>query len=169
MSDSLAIQLRCTLGWQHDKVLSLSTVADRGSLVTKDDLAYGAGLNQADILWHDRRTLAAVTSEALDLTNSLVDALGQTLTFASVKGLFIQNRATEAGDEILVGGGSEAWASWLGASGDIVRIGPGGVLLVWNPSAAGYAVSDGSADQLRIENPSASEISYDILLLGAAA
>jgi hypothetical protein len=168
MTDSLAIQLRCTLGWQHDKVLSLSTVADRGSLTAKDDLAYGTGLNQADILWHDRRTLATEASEALDLTNALVDALGQTLTFSAIKGLLIQNRATEAGHEILVGGGSQAWASWLGASGDVVRIGPAGVLLVWNPSAAGYAVSDGSADQLRIENPSDAEISYDILLLGAA-
>lgn len=169
MTTSLSSQLRLTLGWQFQNSLDLSTVADNGSIQLDDDLENGSGLDQANLIWHDQRTLAAAAHDDLDLAGTLTDAFGQTVTFTKLKGLLLHNRATTAGEILHVGGGSNPIVDWIGAGGDLVKVGPAGILLLWNPSLAGYTVTASTADVLRITNAGIGSIDYDILLLGVSA
>lgn len=169
MTTSLTSQLRLTLGWQYQNTLDLSTVADNGSIQLDDDLENGSGLDQANLVWHDRRTLAAAANDDLDLAGVLSSGFGQTVSFAKLKGMLIHNRATSAGEVLHIGGGSNPISDWIGASGDIVKVGPNGILLLWNPSLAGYAVTASTADILRITNAGSGSVDYDILLLGVSS
>jgi len=171
MATSLATGLKCALAWHSTKELGLGSVKDAHQLICEDSLANGAGLDQAEELWHDRRTLDPAEAEVLDLAGGLTNAFGDSVAFARIKGLWLANRASAADAVLLVGGGADgsgdqAWASWLGAAGNQVRVGPAGLLLVWNPAAAGFVVGAGTTDRLRIANLSSSSLDYDIVLLG---
>ena len=59
-----------------------------------------AAADQADTIWSDQRTVAAGTSDSLDLTNLTHTLFGSTLAIdlASVKAIFIVNTSTTSGD-----------------------------------------------------------------------
>lgn len=170
MTISLASQLALSIAWQYQNTLDLSTVKDHGVRQLDDALASGTGLDQADLVFHDKRTLSATSSESLDLAGGLTDAFGQSLAFARIKAITIRNLATTAGYHLEVGGAaSNAFVNWVGDASDVLRIGPGGVMQLWNPSAAGYAVTAGTGDLLKINNPNGASLEYEIILIGASA
>ncbi len=146
----------------------LSTPNDTLILNLADALASGTAIDQADLLFHDERTLAA-TSEELDLAGGLTSSFGATLTFVKIKGILIRNTSETAGDILAVGGAAaNAFANWVGNTSDIVNVGPNGFLLLWNPSLAGYGVTAGTADLLKID-AGANTITYEIMLIGTSA
>lgn len=130
------------------------------------ELADGTGDDQGNIQWHDTRSLAASATENLDLAGSLVDAFGNTLTFAAVKALFIKNNST--GTQVLSVGGaaSNVWSPFANTS-DIITINPGGVLFMMD--GTGWAVSGGTSDLLKIANAAGAALTYDILIWGDSA
>lgn len=174
MTTSLSTTVKLVLSWIHKNALDLGEVKDANSLVLEDTLADGIALDEADAIWHDRRTLAAGANDDLDLAGALADAFGKTLTFARIKAIAIQNRTATAGVNLEIGGGDDgagnnAFASWLGDASDKLQVGPEGGLLLWNPSLAAYAVTAGTGDILRIHNASGSDSAeYDIVLVGAS-
>jgi hypothetical protein len=119
--------------------------------------ASGSGANQALKIFSDQRTVA--TTETLDLAGTLVDALGVTLTFATVKLLYFFAAAANAGN-LSVGGGN--WSAWTGAAGDLVLVQPGGVFLLTAPGA-GFTVTATSADVLTVAGTNAL---YDVVIIG---
>lgn len=153
----------------------LTGTADFGAPVSEPrfsqqvSLASGTGAGQADRVWADRRTLAASASEDLDLTGTLVDALGATLTLARVKALYVAASASNTNDVVLGGAASSAWSALLGATGT-VTVKPGGVLLVVAPGATAYPVTAGTGDLLKVANSGAgSSVTYDICIVGSSA
>jgi hypothetical protein len=74
------------------------------------DLAYspviqlsdGSGLNQANKLFADSRTVGASATDSLDLSGALNDALGQSLVLTRVAAIMIKAAAANGGD-LLVG------------------------------------------------------------------
>lgn len=170
MAKTLTAELVAKIGWLYQDELDLGNVLDVNSLEVTDELASGTAVDQADLIFHDRRTLTASANDDIDLAGSLVDAFGDTLTFAKIKGILIRNRSTTVGDILNIGGGSANFINWIAAAGDIVKLGPGGVFLLWNPSTAGYAVTATTADILRItEAGGANSVDYDIVLIGTSA
>ncbi len=167
MTMHLTSQLRLTLGWQYLAASGLSEVADRGALVFKGDLASGTAAQEANRVWHARLEVPGEGEVDLDLHDALTDAFGQSLELDNFKGLVVHNLG-EAPEGLLVGGGSDALSSWLGAAGDRVRVAAGGVLLVWNPTDAGFAVVPDSADTLRISNTASTAVEVEVVLLGVA-
>jgi hypothetical protein len=128
-------------------------------------LENGTGANQADVLWQDQRTLTA-TSEELDLAGILAGIYGPTLTFAKVKGLYIENTNIATGAVLTVGGAAaNAFVNWVGDVTDKIKIGPGGHLQLASP-VDGYAV--GAGDKLKID-AGAATIIYKIVILGTSA
>ena len=119
--------------------------------------ASGSGANQALKIFSDQRTVA--TTETLDLAGTLVDALGVTLTFATVKLLYFFAAAANAGN-LSVGGGN--WSAWTGAAGDLVFVQPGGVFLLTAPGT-GFTVTATSADVLTVAGTNAL---YDVVIIG---
>ena len=168
MADTLATTLTLRLEGTYVNALDLSNVTDALSLNYSDTTADGTGLDQADIMWHDSRTLAA-TSEDLDLAGTLTGSFGTTVTFAKVKGILIKNTSTTATEILSVGGAAgNQFVNWVSATNDEINIGPNGVFLLFNPSAAGYAVTAGTGDLLKID-AGADTITYEITVWGTTA
>ena len=164
---ALSVNLNAILSWSYTNALDLSTVTDAAQISVSDTLASGTGLDQADQIWHDRRTLAA-TSENLDLAGSLTNAFGATLTFARIKGILIKNRTATAGFNLTVGGAAANQFPLFSDVSDKLPIGPDGFFFYWDPSAAGKVVTAGTGDQLKID-AGANTVEYDIVLIGASA
>lgn len=154
----------------------LSGTADIGS--REQDVNYtvarpftsGTGANQADLAFTDTRTLSASATENLDLAGGLTDALGNTLTFASVKALIIVAAAGNTNDVVVGGAASNAWATPFGDATDTVKVPPGGVLVLADFGATGFAVTAGTGDILKVANGgSGTSVSYDLLIVGDSA
>lgn len=127
----------------------------------------GTGANQANNVFSDERTLAASAAEDLDLAGSLTNAFGTTLTFTAVKAIMVVASAANTNNVTIGQSGSSAFAGPFNATLNAVAISPGGVFLVLNPSAAGWAVTPTTADLLRLGNSGAgSSVTYRIVIIG---
>jgi hypothetical protein len=139
-----------------------------------DSLATGTGLDQADKLFSANYTIANGANQDIDLAGVLTDPFGATVTFARVKAIFIKLNTTTAGYYINVGGGDNgsgqnAFATIFADASDKLKVRAGGMGLLWAPDATAYAVTAGTGDILRINNPNAASVSVDVIIIGASA
>lgn len=168
--DSLATTLIVKLTSTLTSTLDLGDARDRVMRDLSDTLAIGTGADQSNRQWHDQRTLAESGTDNLDLSGGLTDGFGASLLFARVACILIENTCPSVGHTLQVGGAASNPISTIFANtSDIITIGPSGILLLWNPSAAGYAITAGSADVLKIHNPSVGEVTYNITIIGSTA
>lgn len=129
--------------------------------------ASGTGANQADKLFSDTRTLAASTSEDLDLAGSLVSAFGKTITFTKIKAIIIAAASGNTNDVQVGGAAANQFINWVASATDIVNVAPGGLLCLIAPDADGYAVTAGTGDLLKLANSGAGTgVTFDIILIG---
>jgi hypothetical protein len=167
MATSLTSKLALTLTGTYTDDLDLQDVACNLRHSINDDLANGTAADQADLIFHDQRTLTA-TSEELDLAGGLTDAFGNTLTFVKIKALLIHNKSTTATEDLLVGGAAaNAFIDWVASATDIVTVQPNAVFLLWSPND-GYTVTAATGDLLKIDS-GADTITYDIIIIGTSA
>lgn len=124
---------------------------------------------KADQLFSDVRTLAASTSEELDLAAALVDAFGATLTFVKIRGIYIVAAAANTGNIVVGGAASNAFAGPFADDTDKVEL-PAEAYVEWVNPKAGWAVTAGTGDLLKIENDdSGASASYTIQIIGTSA
>lgn len=144
------------------KSLDLSTPRDALSLSETHTITDGTGADQFDEHFHDTRPIAAGANDDLDLAGGLTDAFGNTITFSAIKALQIINSGTvEIQIDQSVANGFTAWFT------GIQKIPAGGTLQLVAPTAAGYAVTAGTGDILRITNNDGSTAaSYKIAIGG---
>lgn len=156
-------------GKQTPASSSFSTLTDVVQIVYSDDLNDGTGSDFADALYHSSgRSLAASASETFDLAGGISDKFGNTLTMATVKLLYIKNTSTTATLE--VGGNANEWIGWSQTSSSTITVGPGGVVLLYDPSANAMEVTAGTGDILEITNNDGSNTAeYDIVVVGATS
>lgn len=136
----------------------------------------GAGANQANEVWFDARELEASASEELDLYGSLTNVFGETVNFARVKVFVVERVAnaddSTAGTSITVGtaAASNTWVGPFADASDGVKVRAGGFVAFGCDDATGWAVTDSSADKLKIANDDATNKStYRIWLIGATS
>lgn len=131
-------------------------------------LESGAGLNQANVVWSDRRTLNASTTDTLDIATGggLTDALGAAVAMARMKGLYVRNRGAQ---NITVGRPAANGVPWMTAAGDSNIVAPGGVLVLFWPTAAGIVVTAATGDLIEVVNGAGSAVDYDITIIGASS
>ena len=151
--------------------LRLNGGVDIGSAYQSVDSTYqniftnGTGANQVNQMWTDTRTIAASTTEDLDLYGSLTNTFGTTLNFTSSKAIIIAALAANTND--LLVGGDAASVPIFGAVGDYIIVKPGGLFMITNPGATGFVVTDTTGDILQIANSSSgTSVTYDIIILG---
>lgn len=158
-----------------NKELDLSTPDDTLSISDVVKLSDGTGAENGNQMWHDTRTLATGASENLDLAGVLTNAFGDTVTFAKIRVVYIRNNSTAS--SLLVGGAaSNAWFPFLVDSSDKIKLQPKSTNYVSDfvmtaPGTAGFAVTAGSADQLKIEHgaEASASLTYTIVLIGENA
>ncbi len=153
---------------------TLSSAVDIGS--ASQSIAYaktlsftdGTGANQINAVWQDSRNVAASTADDIDVAGGLTDAFGNTLTLTKVKGIIVFSYAAN-GDNLKIGGdATAALINWVDDATDEIILAPGGMFMIGNPSAAGYAVTATTGDILQITNvDSGAAADYDIILFGS--
>ncbi|WP_068925032.1 hypothetical protein [Planobispora rosea] len=149
--------------------LDLVTGSAPLSFARQVNFSDGAGLNAANRIWSDERTLAASATENLDFAGSLTDAFGATITLARVKALIVAASSANS-NNVVVGGGSNPFTNWVSGTTPAVIVRPGGLLALVAPDATGYAVTAGTGDQLQMANSGAgSSVTYQIVVIGAAS
>lgn len=132
----------------------------------------GTASGQANLLYVAERDFLASTADTIDLAGVLEDAFGAVITAAEVVGILIvgESRAgVKTTVTLAVGAGSSPWFGMFGATGDVIKVPPGGLFALFAPDAAGLgAVTGGSADVLTV-TPGAAAESYQIAILARTA
>lgn len=130
-------------------------------------IANGTGAGQCNKWYRSYRTLAAGAADNLDLAGSLTDPFGNTLTFTGVKYIAIAmiSDSVNGTNKLTVGNGTNPFVGPWSAAGttDIYD-----AQEWYHPGASGWAVTAGTGDVLKINNPGASSITYCILIAGNA-
>lgn len=134
-------------------------------------LANGVLAAQADTSFWDHRTLAASTSETLDLAGSLLDTFGVVITFARIKLLLVSADPANTNNVVVGGAASNAIAGLFGATTHTAIVRPG-TTLVWlagSADATGYPVTPGTGDLLQIANSSSgTSVGYSVVVIGTS-
>jgi hypothetical protein len=128
-------------------------------------LASGVGLNQADMIWSDQRTLGSGANEDIDLAGSLTSHISGTLTLARVKGLWIYASSANTVN-LTVSRPASLGAALFSAAGDALVLKPGGAFFWLDPSAAGVTITGGSTDLVVNILAGAASSVYDIVVIG---
>lgn len=129
--------------------------------------ANGTGVDQADKLFADTRSLAASATEDLDLAGSLLDPLGAAFTPAKVKGIFIKAHDDNPGN-LTIGGDANS-VPFLAAANDAIPLPPGGLLPLFWPGT-GVAVTASTGDIVQVAAAAtAGTYGYDIIVLATSA
>jgi len=172
MATSLSGTVQLLANLIYDGGSELSELSDEllSSNMPSWTIANGTGADQADLMWYDQRTLAASTSEDLDLSGSLVNSFGATMTFARIKAIIVY-AASDNGALIQVGGAaSNQFINWVANSSDVVNVRADGFFVLAAPDATAYAVTAGTGDLLKINNTDGGDTAtYDIYIIGASA
>lgn len=165
LTSRIAVSITAALSAALDLVESAAPLTKR---ITQD-FANGIGLNQADRVFSDTRTIAASTTEDLDLAGgSLTDALGTALTFAKIRALIIKASPLNTNNVVLFGDANSI--PFLGTAATVMPIKPGGMLVLTAPDVAGIAVTAGTGDILQVANGGAgTPVTYEVIVIGTSA
>lgn len=132
------------------------------------DLVTGTTAGKADLVFADTRTITASSSENLDLAGGLTDAFGAAITFVEIVAILVKPAAANVNNVLVGGAASNGFATPFGDATDVVKVAPGGLLML--VSDTGYAVTASTGDILKIANGgSGSSVTYDIVLIGRSA
>lgn len=171
MATTLRTILQAALHWDYYETDGADReYTDRNAIAIPQafaELTNGTGDQQGNVIIHERRTLTNGQTYSYDLAGGVVDFRGQLKTFARVKTLWVQVLST-ANDSLLeVGAGSNPFAAWFGAAGDTLKLGPKALQVIHRPDAAGYVVTAGTGDILKVT--ASGTVEYDIVIVGADA
>jgi hypothetical protein len=125
----------------------------------------GAGAGQATKIYVGSRSLATGANESLDLAGGLSDAFNNVLTFAGVKALAIIAADANTTD-LTIGNGTNPFIGPFGAAAHTIKVKPGGMFLITDPSAAGLTVTAGTGDVLKVENAAGATATYTLVVIG---
>lgn len=130
-------------------------------------IANGTGLNQANALYVDDFSIAASGTLNIDLT-SLTDRFGAAVVFSKVKEILLIANDTNTND-VVYGNGTNPFVGPLSAGTATITVKPGNVFHVSNYSAAGWTVTDATADTIKLANSGAgSAVTGTIVIVGLA-
>jgi hypothetical protein len=122
-------------------------------------------LGKADVLWADTRTIAASSSENIDLAGVLAGLLGGTITAAEITAIAVVADAGNTNDVVLFGAASNAFNGPLSGTTPKLSIGPDDLAVVTNKK--GWSVTASTGDILLVANSSGgSAVTYSIILFG---
>lgn len=163
---SLTTTLTVALTAGYSLALDLVTKLANLNQTIPRTLDTGTGLAQADVIFSDTRSTAG--TDSLDMVGGgLLDNLGNVWAPARIKAIIVVAPATNPGNVLLRRPAANGVPFFTAAS-DEVPIHPGGVFVLWAPSAAGYVVTAGTGDLIDLA-ASAGTVSYDIYIVGASA
>jgi len=165
MSTDLTGKTSIIIDLKNIKDLDLNKVLDELGIDTGIKWTFGTGINQANVLFHDKRTIAQGASETLDLYESgtLKDAFGDALTMEAIKFLYVKNTSEDL--IVSVFGGGVLDLLIMSGTTDSYQLPPGSFMLWACPTAAGIVTTVNKNLKLTVSAGSGSAI-IEIVALG---
>ena len=144
----------------------LGVASVRHPLEVALNITDGTGLNQCNKVWSRKdQSLALSSSETWDLSGALTNALGAAVVFTAIKVLMVYAKPANVNNVVV--GNDAAHTVIFGANTHSFAITPGNVMLLTNLSAAGWTVTNTTADLIKVTNSGAgTAVIYDIAVLG---
>lgn len=128
----------------------------------------GTSTDQAKDFYAEERTLTTGTNQDYDLAGSLTNGIGETITFTGIKLVYIEIDAPDGTKSLREGpqGVANAFQGWHGgvAAGNYTTIFTN--MFRSHRHTTGHAVTAGTGDIYRINNPGAGSVTYRILIAG---
>ena len=152
-------------------VLDLGTDAFAGRAAWDLEWADGAGAAAANLVFADRRQIAASGTDSLDLNGGgLLDPQRNTLVFARIKALWVRALSTNnAANNVVVTRPASNGVPLFTAAGDSVALAPGEIFTWSSPTATGRVVTAGTGDLIDFVNSAGTNtVDYEVVILGAA-
>lgn len=165
----LAARLNLSLTGEQTNPLDLGTGSFQFAASLIKNLTSGTGADQADVLFTDERSLATGANEDLDVAAALAGAFGVAAVFAKLKGILILCSTANTTRLTISRPASNGVPMFAAASDALAGLAAGGVFLLWDPSAAGFAaVTAGTGDLINIANASGATATYKVVLIGTS-
>jgi hypothetical protein len=161
MSDTLSAALRSTAAWDRVEDTALGTRRDKTTSQHVATIVDGAGVGQADRVFHDQRMVAAGGTDTLDLAALTQQMFGTAvpMSFSVVRALIVTNLEQTPGRYLHVGADAASPATRYA-----LRVGSASRCMV---SSVQEGWSTSGANILRMFNPGAAAVSYQIIVIGA--
>lgn len=168
----LALTLDFAASGRLTKDDGVSAAVDPVASASKDfpamagDFSFGTGALLANTWYRAKRTLAGSTGESIDLAGGITNPFGETITFTRIVAVIVAIVEPNGTKAVRVGPAavSNAWVGPFGSGNDYVTV------KYWQAfvdnSAAGFTVTAGTGDLLRISNPGATSLDYIIWVVG---
>jgi len=166
---SLTFTALVSLLGSHTKLFEGQTATMPISFTDEQNVEDGVTINKSDIIWIDQNRVLNATTENIDLSGSLTDAYGDAAVFVKVNGIYIHNKQTTAGEELIIGGAAANAFLLFEDATDKKAIGPDGTFYVREPSLAGIAVTAGTGDIFKLDAGAVSNLTFDIVIWGRIA
>lgn len=167
MPETLAGNVTVSVNLTNTNTVDLSIIPDNIKKTYNIPFTNGVGLNKAEAIFHDTRTIAASATDQLDLSGTLTNKFGTVVQFTKLKGIFVFAAPGNTNDVQVQSEAANGMVNMFLATSDGIVVQPGGVFLLVNPTSGGYPVTGGTGDLLDIINSAAgSSVDYDIILFG---
>lgn len=145
--------------------LDLSTPSDNLVIDRSISFADGVAADQANIIWHDERTLGDAAVDTLELyTGSLTDPFGTLLTMTVLKLLYIYNTSTT--NSLTIGPSATGIGIFGAIASDILLIKPLGTFLWVAPNVTGLLLTTNEQLILTHDSTDATDLTYEIVAVG---
>lgn len=126
----------------------------------------GTGSSQASKVYVSQRTLTASSTENLDLAGVLTDSFGTTLTFSTVKWIYVKAASANTNNVVVGGAGAATFVGVFSDATDKIAVKPGGAFM-WFAPGTGATVTATTGDILLVANSSSgTSVTYDISIGG---
>ena len=169
MATSLKTVINLMLSASLSNPLDLVTGAAHMEYPYKKTWTNGTTIDKADLVWSDTRTVAASTTDPLDLAGSLSSVYGATLTFVELKAVLVVASTANTNNVRVNRPASNGVPLFLAAS-DGIDVPPGGCFFWACPADGKVTVTASTGDILNFDNSSSgTSVTYDIVLIGASA
>lgn len=126
----------------------------------------GSGAGQCNKIYSDSFSVAQSVNTDLDLAGSLTGVYG-TVVFTAIKGIMVVAGTNTGLGNLVIGNVTNGIVAPFGAATHSIAVAPGGFFMTANPSAAGFAITGGTADLLRIATAAtAGTYTFDVVVWG---
>lgn len=167
---SQAGSITVTIASTLSNALDLGTASVPISYSKTISFADGTGAGQADLVWHDTRTVSDGGNEDIDVAGTLTALLGGTLTLARVKGVWVFSHSDNTTNLTITEDATAGISLFSAVSEGVAVLTPGNGFLYTNNSATGLAVTATTADiAFNIANGAGATADYDVVIFGASA
>lgn len=178
MAETIQGKLSVNLELKHNKTITGFNPL-KGDFPLSHIVQFAAGDGTGDSQWNDeyaaQRTLAAGASETIDLAGTLENGVGNTVALTKYNLIICQllkggdaaprlNISGAAANPVLTQFGGDSTSTLTIRAGD--ADGANGILVIQAGDITGYDITAGSADAIRIDNPSSSAATFNLVIAG---